>query len=90
MYFTLQLLIIHPFLFPSNCHLQGMVVTILSTHRSIQDMEHHLQGIILTWIKWMKNYNEHTGYQTRNLSACSAGPQPTVPPRSPHDWAVSK
>jgi len=51
MYFTLQLLIIHPFLFPSSCHLQGMVVTIQSTHRSIQDMEHHLQGIILIWIK---------------------------------------
>jgi hypothetical protein len=38
----------------------------------------------------MKNYNEHAGYQTRNLSACSAGPQPNVPPRAPHDRAVSK
>jgi len=33
-------------------------------------------------IKSMKNPNDNTGNRTRNLSACSAVPQPTAPPRT--------
>jgi hypothetical protein len=32
----------------------------------------------------MKNINNPIGNCTRDLSACSAGPQPTAPPRTPH------
>ena len=31
----------------------------------------------------MKNSSDTIGNRTRNLPACSAAPQPTVPPRTP-------
>jgi len=31
----------------------------------------------------MKNSNDNIGNRTRDLPACSAVPQPTVPPRGP-------
>jgi hypothetical protein len=40
---------------------------------------HSATGTIMS----MKNSNDTTGNRTRDLSACSAVPQPTAPPRAP-------
>jgi hypothetical protein len=36
----------------------------------------------------MKNSNDTIGNRTRDLSACSAVPQPTAPPRAPSLYVV--
>ena len=36
----------------------------------------------------MKNSHDTLGNQTHDLLACSAVPQPTVPPRAPKYWTV--
>jgi len=46
-------------------------------YRLSQPQGHNAAGRITS----MKNFNDTIGNRTRNLSFCSAVPQPTVPPR---------
>jgi len=48
-------------------------------YRLSQSQGHSAAGRIMS----MKNSNDTTGNQTRDLSTCSAVPQPTAPPRAP-------
>jgi len=65
---------------------QETLLVLISVRGWVDPQGHSAAGRIMS----MEKFNDTIGNRTRDLSACSAVPQPTAPPRAPSVGAVVK